>query len=963
MSPPRRMQTITWESTRTGPEWRRLAFQLQRVQASARSRQQHLTMSNHVQPYSSTLQELRLVLLGNIGCGKTLSADTILGQLSDVSSAMPRTSQLRQDFIEDRKVILVEAPRWYWNGLDMEESVMKETERAVSLLEPGPHAFLLLVPVSQFTEMDGRVPVQLQKLFGQDVLKHTMVLLTCGDYLMGRTVEEYLQREHPGLRQTIGLCGGRYHVINNRHRQDREQVQQLLDKVDDMVRTNGVYANKTRGERQMEERVLQRKRELMESFRMRHEEKRQTLPSNYAQNTDTFQRNVYSADSYGKAWEGMRRDESDGVNGGASDVHWSSSTVSAPGGWQSGLHDDDTVEKRSFRLNADGARLSQMWEDKTSPQVVSTFHHRINSFEERSPEAYPTSSPQATVFTHNLSTTAFTASPATPAVLSSPSSPELRLVILGRSGSGKSAAGNAILGREEFVSRPESLVAITQECVKKKAVVAGRRVAVVDTPDWFHTERTPDEVRAQISSCVALASPGPHAFLLCVPTDQPSKTELQALSALEAVFGRDAVEKHTLVLFTYADRLKGGGSVEAYIADQREDLLKLVEKCGDRFHVMERHGGNVVELLEKVEQITAEAGGQCYSCPVFQEAEIRVREKQAEIARENRKNMEDENFRAERRSLYPYMQTVTEEEVREEEIEKTRTEAELSVSTMTIDSVPSITMADVSPSMLQSVMEKVQSNAKMLPKLLSDSSVWVSDGAKKVMSSVGSGAQSTQKAVGDSSMWGTVGAQAGHVSKQLGDSSAAVGSGAKAAVGSGAKAAASSSVWGKVGSVGSGIGSGAKSVAQSPVWGKVGSGAKSGAKLVAGGSVRLGAGLGAGAKKVAQSPVWGKVGSGAKAGAKMVTESSLWEKMTTNVKNIPKLVIAGALLGLALGVFLGGAIGGAVGAVVGSAATEVGRRKFARKSTPEKVASNVERRVNDTVDSLVKQGQKAMKAE
>ncbi|XP_061765957.1 uncharacterized protein LOC133558831 isoform X2 [Nerophis ophidion] len=908
-------------------------------------------MSNHVQPYSSTLQELRLVLLGNIGCGKTLSADTILGQLSDVSSATPRTSQLRQDFIEDRKVILVEAPRWYWNGLDMEESVRKETERAVSLLEPGPHAFLLLVPVSQFTEMDGRVPGQLQKLFGQDVLEHTMVLLTCGDYLMGRTVEEYLQREHPGLRQTIGLCGGRYHVINNRHRQDREQVQQLLDKVDDMVRTKGVYANKTSGEREMEERVLQRKRELMESFRMRHEEKRQTLPSNYAQNTDTFQRNVYGADSYGKAWEGMSRDESDGVNGGASDVHWSSSTVSATSGWQSGLNDDDTVEKRSFRLNA--------------------VHHRINSFEESSPEAYPTSSPeayptsspqayptsspQATVFTHNLSTTAFTASPATPAVLSSPSSPELRLVILGRSGSGKSAAGNVILGREEFVSRPESLVAITQECVKKKAVVAGRRVAVVDTPDWFQTERTPDEVRAQISSCVALSSPGPHAFLLCVPTDQPSKTELQALSALEAVFGRDAVEKHTLVLFTYADRLKGVGSVEAYIAGQREDLLKLVEKCGDHFHVMERHGGNVEELLEKVEQIAAEAGGQCYSCPVFQEAEIRVRERQAEIARENRKNMEDDNFRGERRSLYPYMQTVTEEEVREEEIEKTRTEAELSVSTMTIESVPSITMADVSPSMLQSVMEKVQSNAKMLPKLLSDSSVWVSDGAKKMMSSVGSGAHSTQKAVGDSSVRETVEAQAGRISKQLGDSAAAVGSGAKAV--------ASSSVWGKVGSVGSGIGSGAKSVAQSPVWGKVGSGAKSGAKLVAGGSVRLGAGLGAGAKKVAQSPVWGKVGSGAKAGAKMVTESSLWEKMTTNVKKIPKLVIAGALLGLALGVFLGGAIGGAVGAVVGSAATEVGRRKFARKSTPEKVASNVERRVNDTVDSLVKQGQKAMKAE
>nr|XP_057921495.1 uncharacterized protein LOC131124023 [Doryrhamphus excisus]XP_057921496.1 uncharacterized protein LOC131124023 [Doryrhamphus excisus]XP_057921497.1 uncharacterized protein LOC131124023 [Doryrhamphus excisus] len=937
-------------------------------------------MSNHMEHYGFNPPELRLVLLGNIGCGKTSSADTILGQLSDMSSATPRKSQLRQDFTEDRKVTLVEAPRWYWNGLEMEESVKKETERAMTLLAPGPHAFLLLVPVSQFTEMDGRVPAQLQQVFGQDVLEHTMVLLTCGDYLMGRTAEEYIQKEHPGLRRVIELCGGRYHVINNRHRRDREQVQQLLDKVDDMVRKNDVHSIKTRQERELEERVLQRKRELMESFRMQQEAKRESLASTYTRNTSMSERSVDRAESYRDVWERSRQDEIEGINGGASDVLQSSPTVSAPNRWQPGLNDDGAYERRSFRLNADGAKLSQMLEESPTTKVVSTFHHRINSFEERSPGHSPTSSSHSPVFPPDPSTLTFTASPAT---LSSPSSPELRLVMLGRSGSGKSAAGNAILGRAEFESHPDSLVAITQECAKKKAVVAGRRVAVVDTPDWFHSESTPNEVRAQISSCVALSSPGPHAFILCVPTDQPTKVELQALSALETVFGQDAVEKHTLVLFTYADRLKESGkagtdSVEAYIASQRGDLLKLVEKCGDRYHVMERGGGNVEELLEKVEQIAAEAGGQCYSCPAFQEAENRVRERQAEITRERRrKKMEEDNFRAERRSLYPYMQTVAEaeEEVREEEIEKTRTEAELSVSAMNIESLPSITMANMSPSMFQSVMEKVQSNVKMLPQLLSDSSVWVSDGAKKVMSSpvwgsVGSGAKNVQKVVADSPVWGKVGAQAGHVSKLVGDRLPKVVVDSSAWVGSGAKAAASSPVWGEMGSrakivadnsirVGSGIGSSAKSVAQSPVWRKVGSGAKSGAKLVADGSVRLGAGLGAGAKKVAQSPMWGKVGSGAKTGAKMITESSVWEKMTTNAKKVPKVVIGGALLGLVLGLFLGGAIGGAAGAVVGSAATEVGRRKFAKKSTLE----NVETQLNDAMDSLVKQGDKVMKTQ
>lgn len=35
----------------------------------------------------------------------------------------------------------------------MEDSVRKETERAVVLMAPGPHAILLLVPVNQFTEV------------------------------------------------------------------------------------------------------------------------------------------------------------------------------------------------------------------------------------------------------------------------------------------------------------------------------------------------------------------------------------------------------------------------------------------------------------------------------------------------------------------------------------------------------------------------------------------------------------------------------------------------------------------------------------------------------------------------------------------------------------------------------------------------------------------------------------------
>ncbi|XP_053712553.1 uncharacterized protein LOC128754161 isoform X1 [Synchiropus splendidus] len=936
--------------------------------------------------YSSSSQDLRLVLLGNIGCGKTSAADTILGETAPLTPGASRSCQLRQGFSQGRKVALVEAPRWFWNGGRMEDSVKKETQLATTLLEPGPHAFLLLVPVSQFTEMECHVPGELQELFGEDVLDHTLVLLTCGDYLMGRTPERYLQMEHQGLRQIIDLCEGRYHVINNRHKEDQEQVQELFEKVDKMIQTHGAYTKTADGPRREREVKLERQ-ERVESFSARQEEKPKLLESTYTMKATTVIDSGMES-LYSRSLERKRSEEEHNIrqsfNGLYSSLEPEQTSHALP----------QVQRTPSYTLNAEGALLSQMSEEKPAKKYVSTFHHRINSLEGKSEELSPVSPSNSSVFFSSAPSTPTSASvPRTYAVspTSSPSAPELRLVLLGRSGSGKSSTGNVLLGQDAFESRPDSLTPITQECAKKKSKVAGRKVAVIDTPDWFNSERPPDEVRAQISSCVALSSPGPHAFLLCVPLDQPAKTELQALRALEAVFGPEAVQKHTLVLFTHADQLpeRESGGVEAYIADKRPDLLKIMEKCGDRFHILESGPGwrgrrNVEELLEKVEQTVKEAGGECYSCPAFQEAEDRVRQRQAELTRERRRGRHEEEKLEWYGQVGPYMETVAEaeEEVRVEEMEKTREEAEISVSTMNIESLPQISLSSLSPSLLQSTRERLEAVMKAMPKLLADGSMMVGDGARKVYSSpvwgtVGSRAQNVQKMVVDSSVWEKVGSTAGHVSKLVGDRVPQVVVDSSAWVGSGAKAAAASPMWSKVGSgakivaenskrVGAGLGTGAKNLAKSPVWGTVGSGAKTGAKLMADGSMKVGAGIGAGAKKVAQSPVWGKMGSGAKAGAKagvkMVAESPVWEKLVTAAKTVPKVVIAGAVLGLLLGVFLGGVIGGAIGTAAGSAAAEVGRRKLTNKDTDE-VMDKVQKAMSDRADAAATQGEKVLKRE
>uniref|UniRef100_A0A3Q3LDV7 Si:dkeyp-69e1.8 n=1 Tax=Mastacembelus armatus TaxID=205130 RepID=A0A3Q3LDV7_9TELE len=183
---------------------------------------------------------------------------------------------------------------------------------------------------------------------------------------------------------------------------------------------------------------------------------------------------------------------------------------------------------------------------------------------------------------------------------------ELRLVVLGRPGAGKRSAVCTILGLQDTEQGTDAPG--PQECSKHRGEAAGRQVVVVSSPPWFGSGCNPEEQRKHISSFIALSSPGPHVFLLCVPVNQPADGEMKALAVLSKLFGPSAVRSHTLVLFTYIDELEEDENLEEYLTTWRKDLLELVGRCGDRYHTLEARGGEpgdgttVEGLLEKVEQ-------------------------------------------------------------------------------------------------------------------------------------------------------------------------------------------------------------------------------------------------------------------------------------------------------------------------------------------------------------------------
>ncbi|XP_076120742.1 uncharacterized protein LOC143101210 [Alosa pseudoharengus] len=210
---------------------------------------------------------------------------------------------------------------------------------------------------------------------------------------------------------------------------------------------------------------------------------------------------------------------------------------------------------------------------------------------------------------------------------SSPQS-EFRFVLLGHRISGKSSSGNTILGREEF-----DLKRRTAQCVKRQGEVAGRQITVVEAPGWwnnFSLKDTPELTKQEIVLSVSLCPPGPHAVLIVIDIDDSFTIEkiINIQEHLELLGG--AVWIHTMVLFTCGDWL-GDTPIEQYI-ESEEALQSLVEKCGNRYHVLNNQDKSdrtqITELMEKMEEIIAENGGRHYEMDRKRLEEVKERRKE-----------------------------------------------------------------------------------------------------------------------------------------------------------------------------------------------------------------------------------------------------------------------------------------------------------------------------------------------